>query len=78
MSLSIVDELTYHELIKDGTDIHKLIDKRSISNFKESIEALHLSLQVSEVTIEFNGLVVMKDGERFIYDHEAQEHIENF
>ena len=69
----MVDDVTYHNLMKKELKKDSLMPKWKIENTKMAIEALHHNLFCNEVEITFDGYSTDFEGTRCLYDARSRD-----
>ena len=69
LNLNIIDDITYHEVLKPELKKEQLTPKWKIEKTKLAIEALHHNLFCSEVELIFEGYSTELEGTRCMFDY---------
>ena len=71
--MNIIDDVTYHEVVKPDLKKDQIMAKWKIENTKLAIEALHHNHSVKDVEIIFNGYAADVGEERTYYDYTSRD-----
>jgi len=73
LNLNMIDDVTYHEVIRKELKKDALMRQWKIENTKVAIEALHHNLFCNEIEILFDGYSTVVNDNRCLYTYESRD-----